>query len=78
MKSRKYKRMCCHGFGHSVVSQVYTSISEKHAVSIFRTEVTRLGSGELDIGFEEQRLREREPIREECGKRTSREPCSRL
>jgi hypothetical protein len=37
--------------------------SEKHAVSIFRTEVSRLRSRGL-IGFEEQRLREREPFRE--------------
>jgi hypothetical protein len=34
-------------FWHLVVSDVSANVSEKHAVSIFWTEVTRLGSGGL-------------------------------
>jgi hypothetical protein len=36
-----------------VLAQVYTNVSEKHTVSIFRTEVARLGSGGIYIKLEE-------------------------
>jgi hypothetical protein len=34
-----------------VVLQVNANVSEKHAVSIFGAEVTKLGSGQLIYGF---------------------------
>jgi hypothetical protein len=45
---------CCLGFWHSVVSQVNVNVSEKHGVSIFGAEMTRLESG----GLMERRQRE--------------------
>jgi hypothetical protein len=44
-----------------VVSYVDVNVSEKHAVSILRAEVTRQGSREAYIGSKEPRLRAQSP-----------------
>lgn len=59
---------------------VSADVSKKHAVSIFRAEVTKLGSGDL-IQFEEGRLRQRGQLEKgNMGEsvQTNRDPSSRL
>jgi hypothetical protein len=44
---------CSSGFWRRVDSSVDVNVSEKHTVSIFRTEVAMLRSGGIYIGLEE-------------------------